>query len=187
MKYHDLMIQEGKIEEVICLIQNGFLSLDDLSEKAFEILKVWVESKWFLDTSSNQNKLSRYHFVCFCVHFAIGSSFFCCGPKTYCFGACSVSHTVAYHYSTHCQIVNQNGWGCTQIKVFRIMGLSWVLYQNCSGSHHTMLVLWVRMGQNLPTVPKIGGGSTSFEPWDTVFRRNMVQKKSETVGADRHS
>jgi hypothetical protein len=45
MKYHDLMIQEGKIEEVICLIQNGFLSLDDLSEKAFEILKVWIESK----------------------------------------------------------------------------------------------------------------------------------------------
>ena len=52
-----------------------------------------------------------HHFVCFCVHFTIGSSFFGCGHYDLLLLVHAQAHTVNVHYSICCQTVKQNGIG----------------------------------------------------------------------------
>jgi hypothetical protein len=43
MNYYDQLIFEEKFKEVEKLIVRGVISLDDLSEEAFELFKTWIE------------------------------------------------------------------------------------------------------------------------------------------------
>ena len=49
----------------------------------------------------------------------------------------ALAHTVNVHYSIYCQTVKHYGIGSVQIKVSIFNGLAGVVYQNCSGSHHS--------------------------------------------------
>jgi hypothetical protein len=40
---YDQLIYDGKYKEIEALVMTGVISLDDLSEEAFQIFKKWIE------------------------------------------------------------------------------------------------------------------------------------------------
>jgi hypothetical protein len=44
MNSYDKMIFDGKFEEIESLIKAKIITLEDLSEEAFQLFKTWIES-----------------------------------------------------------------------------------------------------------------------------------------------